>query len=132
MPFLPQADSPRRPERVRCEEAPPVVLRFPDGRRFSGQLQVISITGGLLCMSKPLQQGSVVKLMFLAKTGSVLGSAQMLSPVAWDRQPFRFVALHEDDQSRLHAAIQFSLEQTRRQNEQRSREREQLEKFSAW
>ena len=132
MPFLPQAHSPRRPERVRFEEATPVVLRFPDGRRFSGQLQVISITGGLLCMSKPLQQGSVVKLMFLAKTGSVLGSAQMLSPVAWDRQPFRFVALHEDDQSRLHAAIQFSLEQTRRQNEQRSREREQLEKFSAW
>jgi len=62
----------------------------------------------------------------------VLGSVQMLSPVAWDRQPFRFVAIHEDDQSRLQAAIQMSLEQSRRDNEQRSREREHLEKFTAW
>ena len=109
-----------------------MVLRYPDGRRFSGQLEVISITGGLLCIRQPLQQGSLVKLMFLAKTGSVLGSAEMLSPVAWGQQPFRFVALHEDDQSRLHAAIQFSLEHTRRQDELRGREHEQMEKFRAW
>lgn len=132
MPLLPQAQAPRRPERVRFDEATPVVLRYPDGRRFSGELQVISVTGGLLCMRQPLQRGSLVKLMFLAKTGSVLGSAEMLSPVAWDRQPFRFVALHEQDQSRLHAAIQMSLEQNRRDNEQRSREREQMENFRAW
>jgi hypothetical protein len=132
MPFAPQAHAQRRAQRVRFEEATPVVLRYPDGRRFSGQLQVISVTGGLLCIRQPLQRGSLVKLMFLAKTGSVLGSAEMLSPVAWDQQPFRFVALHEDDQSRLHAAIQVSSEQTRRQEEQRGREREQMEKFRAW
>ena len=132
MPLLPQVHAQRRPERVRFDEATPVVLRSPDGRRFSGELQVISVTGGLLSMRQPLQRGSLVKLMFLAKTGSVLGSAEMLSPVAWDRQPFRFVALHEQDQSRLHAAIQFSLEQTRRQNEQRGKEREQMENFRAW
>jgi hypothetical protein len=132
MPYLDQSQPRRRAERVRFEEATPVVLRFPDGRRSSGQLQVISVTGGLLCLSPPIQQGAVVKLMFLARTGSVLGSVQMLSPVAWDRQPFRFVAIHEDDQSRLHAAIQMSLEQSRRDNEQRSREREHLEKFTAW
>lgn len=132
MPYLDQSQPRRRAERVRFEEATPVVLRFPDGRRSSGQLQVISVTGGLLSLSPPVQQGSLVKLMFLARTGSVLGSVQMLSPVAWDRQPFRFVAIHEDDQSRLHAAIQMSLEQSRRDNEQRSREREHLEKFTAW
>jgi hypothetical protein len=132
MPFLPQAHAQKRAQRVRFEEATPVVLRYPDGRRFSGDLQVISVTGGLVCIRQPLQRGSVVKLMFLAKTGSVLGSAEMLSPVAWDRQPFRFVALHEDDQSRLHAAIQFSLEHTRLKNEQRGKEREEMEKFRAW
>ena len=132
MPFAPQAHAQRRAQRVRFEEATPVVLRSADGRRCSGQLHVISVTGGLLCIRQPLQRGSVVKLMFLAKTGSVLGSAEMLSPVAWDRQPFRFVALHEDDQSRLHAAIQVSLEHTRRQDEQRGKEREQMEKFRAW
>jgi len=132
MPFAPQAYPQRRAQRVRFEEATPVVLRYPDGRRFSGQLQVISITGGLLGVPQPLQRGSLVKLMFLAKTGTVLGSAEMLSPVAWGQQPFRFVALHEDDHSRLHAAIQFSLEHTRRQDELRSKEREQMEKFRAW
>ncbi len=132
MPYLPQTQARRRAERVRFPESTPVVLRSPDGGRFSGHLQVISLTGGLLSMPKPLQQGSVVKLMFLARTGSVLGSAEMLSPMSWDQQPFRFTALHDDDESRLRAAIQMSLEQTRRETEQRGREREQLEKFTAW
>ena len=132
MSLLPQVHSQRRPPRVRFEDTTPVVLRYPDGRRFSGELQVISTTGGLLNVRPPLQQGSLVKLMFLAKTGAVLGSAQMLCPVAWNQQPFRFVALHEDDQSRLHAAIQVSLEHTHRQDEQRGKEREQMEKFRAW
>jgi len=134
MPYLPQTQTQtrRRAERVRFPESTPVVLRSPDGGRFSGRLQVISLTGGLLSMPKPLQQGSVVKLMFLAQTGSVLGSAEMLSPMSWDQQPFRFIALHDDDESRLRAAIQMSLEQSRRETEQRGREREQLEKFTAW
>jgi hypothetical protein len=132
MPFLPQVHAQRRAPRVRFEETTPVVLRYPDGRRFSGELQVISVTGGLLNVRPPLQQGSVVKLMFLAKTGSVLGSAQMLTPVAWNQQPFRFIALHDDDQMRLHAAIQSSLPDTRHKDAQRSREREQMESHRAW
>src|SRR5260370_39920615 len=72
MPYLDQSQPRRRAERVRFEEATPVVLRFSDGRRSSGRLQVISVTGGLLCLSPPVQQGSVGKLMFFARTGSVL------------------------------------------------------------
>jgi hypothetical protein len=70
--------------------------------------------------------------MFLAKTGAVLGSAQMLTPVAWNQQPFRFVALHDDDQMRLSAAIQFSLEHSHRREKQRDKEREQIERDRAW
>ena len=132
MSFLPQVHAQRRAPRVRFEETTPVVMRYPDGRRHSGELQVISITGGLLSVRPPLQQGSVVKLMFLAKTGSVLGSAQMLTPVAWNQQPFRFIALHDDDHMRLHAAIQSSLPDTRRKDAQRGREREQMENYRAW
>jgi len=132
MPFVSQVHAQRRAQRVRFEDTTPVVLRYPDGRRFSGELRVISVTGGLVCIRQPLQRGSLVRLMFLAKTGSVLGSAEMLSPVAWDQQPFRFVALHEDDQSRLNAAIQFSVEHARRRDEERSRERAEMEKFRAW
>src|SRR5258708_40042794 len=82
--------------------------------------------GGLIIFRPPLQQGSLVKLMFLAKTGAVLGSAQMLTPVAWNQQPFRFVALHDDDQMRLNAAIQFSLEHHQRREKERNRGRERV------
>ncbi len=110
-----------------------VVLRFPDGKRSSGQLQVISTTGGLLCLPQPLQPGAVGKLMFLIQGGgSVLGEAQMLTPMSWERQPFRFLALHEDDRTRLQSAIQSRLAKTRKQSEQRGREREQMENFRAW
>ncbi len=133
MAYLPQPqEHRRRADRVRFDESTPVVLRFSDGRRFSGQLQVISVTGGLICLSRPFEPGSVVKLMFLTQSGSVLGQAQMLSPVAWDHQPFRFTALHDDDRYRLQTAIQSRLTQSRRQDEQRSQEREQMEKFRAW
>src|SRR5436305_993701 len=134
MPYLPQQSQPsaRRAERVRFEESTPVVLRFADGKRSSGQLQVISITGGLLCLSQPLQPGVVGKLMFLIQGGTVLGDAQMLTPMSWERQPFRFLTLHDDDRTRLQSAIQSRLAKTRKQGEQRGREREQMENFRAW
>jgi hypothetical protein len=134
MPYLPQSQSPsaRRAERVRFDESMPVVLRLRDGKRYSGQLQVVSLTGGLLGVPKPVEPGSIGKLMFLTRNGPVLGEAQMLIPLSWERQAFKFVSLHDDDHSRLHTTIQSRLAQTRRQQDQRSREREDLENFRAW
>lgn len=60
-------------------------------------------------MPKPVDLGSRVKLMFLTRTGSVLGAAEMLRPVSKSLQPFRFVALEADDQRRLRMAVQSSL-----------------------
>jgi len=113
MTFLfPQQASGRAP-RTCFAETTPAVLRCQDGRRVPGKLQVISVTGGLLSLSKPLDQGSQVKLMFLTPRGAVLGAVQMLSPVSWNLQPFKFVGLCDDDQRRLQAAIQSSLDQNR-------------------
>ena len=109
MTCLPQPHSNCRATRVRPANLTPAVLRFRDGCRTQGKLEVISLTGGLLALSKPLAQGSRVKLMFLTHTGPVLGAAEMLSPVSWSQQPFRFVALEEDDQRRLRTEIQLSL-----------------------
>jgi hypothetical protein len=75
-------------------------------------LQVISLTGGLLCLSKPLNQGSQVKLMFVTQTGSVLAEAEMLRRDPGGTQPFRFTMLLEDDRRRLQAAIQSSQNQS--------------------
>jgi hypothetical protein len=51
----------------------------------------------------------MVKLMFVTQSGPVLGSAEMLTPISYTQQPFRFVALPRDTQNRLHTAIQSSL-----------------------
>jgi hypothetical protein len=43
--------------------------------------------------AQPLQTDTQVKLMFVTPTGPVLGTAEMLNPVSWNQQPFRFVGL---------------------------------------
>lgn len=79
-----------------------------------------------------MAQGSVAKLMFLTRGGSVLGAAEMLSPVSWELQPFRFLTLYSDDQSRLQSAIQSLLEQTGREHKRSHKDREQMENHRAW
>jgi len=107
---LPQSHHYHRPPRVRPTEFTPAVLRVEDGSCTSGELEMFSLTGGLLSLPKLLDQGSRTKLMFLTQTGPVLGVAEMLRPVSWNEQPFRFVALHENDHRRLRAAIPGSAE----------------------
>jgi hypothetical protein len=106
---LPQTISGSRPPRVRFAESTPAVVRFQDGRRATGQLQIVSLTGGLLSVPKPLVKGSQVKVMFLTDKGPVLGAAEMLEPVTWGQQPFRFVSLGDSDRRVLGSAIQSSL-----------------------
>lgn len=100
---------PQRAPRVHLAGTTPAVLRFEDGQRAAGKLQIVSLTGGLLSLPNPVSQGSQVKLMFLTRTGSVLGGAEMLSPVSSDLQPFRFVSLTPTDRLRLGATIKASL-----------------------
>jgi hypothetical protein len=88
-------------------------------------LKVVSLTGGLLSVAHPVDTGCNAKLMFLTGAGMVLGSAEMLSPLSWGLQPFRFVALQRDDQDRLKTAIQSSINQSRSTHAQ-------IERFRAW
>jgi hypothetical protein len=106
---LSQLHAQLRAPRVHLADFTPAVLRFQDGQRASGELRVLSVNGGLLSLPSPIDQGSQVKLMFLTHGGSVLGAAEMLSPVTSTQQPFRFVSLPVDDRRRLGAAIQSSL-----------------------
>jgi len=61
--------------------------------------------------------------MFLTGAGMVLGSAEMLSPLSWSLQPFRFVGLADDDQDRLKTVIQKSIDQHRTDHVQIERSR---------
>ena len=131
MPYLPHS-AVRRADRARLSELTPVVLRFMDGNRAAGTLKVISVTGGLLAVQRPITQGAKAKLMFLTRAGSVLGVAEMLSPLSWDQQPFRFVSLHHEDAARLEAAVQSSRELDRREHNHIKREIGQVDNFRAW
>lgn len=98
---LPQTHSFWRFPRVRLESAAPSVLRFPGGQRISANLQVVSVSGGLLNLAHAIVQGTEAKLMFVTDAGPVLGGIEMLQPVNNTDQPFRFVSLGADDQRRL-------------------------------
>jgi hypothetical protein len=132
MPFIPQSTGQRRAERVRLDDSIPAVVRFEDGNRSSGRLKVVSMTGGLLALPKPVRQGSVGKLMFLTPAGSILGSAEMLMPMSWELQPFRFVGFSGDDHGRLENAIQSYIQKKRKQDKELQHEREKFENFRAW
>jgi hypothetical protein len=97
---------PQRPTRVRPTEYTPAVLRVEDGSCTQATLEMYSLTGGLLSLRKPLNRGARARLIFLTEDGPVLGLAEMLMPVSWTEQPFRFVGLNEDDEHRLRAATQ--------------------------
>jgi len=90
------------------------------------------MTGGLLSLARPIRQGSVGKLMFLTPAGTVLGSAEMLTPMSWELQPFKFVGFSGNDHGTLETAIHSYLQKSRQQNKHLQRERDDLEKFRAW
>ena len=109
---LPQSHSSPRSPRLNLQQgSTPAVLRSPNGERVSAELQVVSLTGGLLSLAKPLAQGSNVKLMFVTSAGSVLGGAQMLRPVTRTLQPFRFLTLAQRDRRTLESVIPVSVYQ---------------------
>jgi len=121
---LPQPHSDRRAPRLNLSDITHAVLRFEDGHRTQGQLEVISVTGGMLSLAKPVERQSRVKLMFVTPTGPVLGTAEMLKPVSWGQQPFRFVGLEKDDHRRLQESIQSSFGQV-------SKDQEWIDKYRA-
>ena len=97
------ASSACRAPRIRPTEYTPTVIRLQGGDSVTGNLEVISSTGGVLRLSKPMILGTRIKLMFLTESGPVLGAAEMLTAISWTHQPFRFVALTYGDQRRLQA-----------------------------
>lgn len=114
----------RRAPRLSLSDITHAVLRFEDGHRTQAQLETISLTGGMLSLPKPLGRESRVKLMFVTPTGPVLGTAEMLKPVSWTQQPFRFVGLEGEDQRRLQESIQSSFGQV-------SKDQEWIDKYRA-
>src|ERR1700686_183626 len=112
MATLPPVPAYRRAARVHLPDATPAVLRCQDGRRVAGNLQVISVAGGMLRLPHPLDPDTRASLIFLSKGGPVLGKAEMLTPLSRTQQAFRFIALDRNDRRNLQLGIQSYLNQS--------------------
>jgi hypothetical protein len=110
MTHFPQPHSSRRAARVQLGDSVLAAIRLEDGRRTKAKLQSISVTGGLLEMSHSLGQGDFVEVAFQTQAGLVHGMAEVLTPTRkmpeGVLQPFRFVALEDDDHRRLRTSLE--------------------------
>jgi len=109
MTHYPQCNPSHRATRVQLATTP-ALIKSSDGNRAKARLQVVSITGGLLQLTRAFDEGDFVELAFQTQSGNVNGMAEMLNPVRSSPgsvfQPFRFVALGDDDHKMLHTIIE--------------------------
>jgi hypothetical protein len=114
MTHFPQPHPSRRAARVQLGDSVLAAIRLEDGRRAKAKLQTISATGGLLRMAHSLLQGDFVEVAFQTQAGPVHGMAEVLSPMRKTTdgvlQPFRFVALEDDDHRRLRTTLDHVVE----------------------
>ena len=86
------------------------MVKLGDGVRTKARLQVVSSTGGLLQLTRALSGGDFVEVAFQTHSGNVHGMAEMLDPMCTVAgsvfQPFRFVALGDEDHQILHRMIE--------------------------
>lgn len=109
MTHFPQPHPSRRAARIQLGESVLAAIRLEDGRHAKAKLQTISVTGGLLQISSSLGKGDFVEVAFQTQSGPVRGMAEVLSPMRKTNdgvlQPFRFVALEDDDHRRLRTSL---------------------------
>jgi len=109
---FPQPHQNQRAVRVQFHSMKPAAFRFEDGRHGLGKLRTISLTGGLLRLSKPLVPGTLIEVIFMSNGGPVLGLAELLPPVLDTLtclQPFKFIMIDDDDYQRLGGLIRSSV-----------------------
>src|SRR4029077_2421080 len=116
MTHFPQPHPTRRAARVQLGGSVLAAIRFDDGHRSRGKLYSVSVPAGRRKRAKPLDQGDFVEIGFQTKVGTVIGMAEMWSPTrkATDGtlQPFRFIALGDDDHRNLRMALQSVTDQS--------------------
>ena len=99
----------RRAPRVRLAGTVLSLVRLENGRQTRGRLHQLSITGGLLHLEIPLDEGIKVEVIFHVGNSTVRTKARMLFPM-WATQgylqPFEFVDLGQEDRSNLQADLQ--------------------------
>lgn len=106
MAYFPQPDRRVRSPRVRVPQGPKVLFLL-DNNPIEGALHKLSLTGGAVQLAKECVPGALGEIRLHTNSGTVQAVIQVLAkndPNAIE-QPFRFVALGDDDQKLLVSAI---------------------------
>jgi hypothetical protein len=108
MTHFPQPHPQNRAPRVQLGGAVLAAIQSDGGQRTRAKLQTISATGGVLQVLRAFEQGDFVEIAFQTRSGPVRGMAEMLVARRANQgclQPFRFIALDDDDHQKLRMAL---------------------------
>ncbi len=103
MAHFPQPHPSVRAARIRVPNSESVSFSL-EGRRVPAVLHEISATGGLVQLNTTVREGTLAELRMQSKSGPITGLVELLRPAKRQSgkvQPFRFVALDEQDHERL-------------------------------
>ncbi len=116
MTLFPQPNASQRSPRVQLNGSVGAAILDESGQRARAKLQSISLTGGLLQLQHELSNGDFVEIAFHTRKGAVHGMAEMLQPMRKFHsaclQPFRFIALGDEDHRNLRMALDTALDHT--------------------
>ena len=110
MTYFPQPNPANPARRVKVGGSIVVAIRSEGAQPVRAKLHNLSATGGLLLMSKPLEQGDFVEVAFQTSKGTVQGMAEFLvakhKSTSGCLQPFRFVAMDDENHTRLRMVLE--------------------------
>ena len=102
-----------RPPRVKLLGTVLVFVELENGRKIRARLHQLSVTGGLLHLDNPLDEGINIHIKFHVGSSTIRGKASMLFPIWATKgclQPFAFLDLAQEDRNNLESDIQKLLE----------------------
>jgi len=106
----------KRPPRVKLAGSILALVQLENGRQVRAKLHQLSVTGGLLHIDAPMDEGIKVEVIFHIGETTVRGKARMLFPM-WATQgylqPFAFRDLEDKDRESLQGDLQKYLEPAR-------------------
>lgn len=103
----------QRAARVKLGGSVVALILLENGRSVRSKLHQLSVTGGLLHLAKPLDEGIKVELLFHVAATAVRTKVKILFPSSATNgwlQPFRFVDLSDEERSTLSTALQSLLQ----------------------
>jgi hypothetical protein len=108
MPKSLQAQFSRAP-RVKLVGTVLALIRLENGRQFTAKLHQLSVTGGLVHLDSPLDEGIKVEVIFHIGSHTVRNRASTLFPM-WATngclQPFAFVDLTDENRRTLESHVE--------------------------